>query len=51
MKSEKEIRDRIKNIKQQISEMMNSDGYMVHSFEIDEAYDILKVLEWVLEDN
>lgn len=50
MKTEKEIKSRIENLKQQVREMNNSGGYMVHSCEIDEVYDILKVLEWVLGD-
>ena len=34
MKTEKEIKSRIENLKEQIREMNKSDGYMIHSCEI-----------------
>lgn len=51
MKSEKEVKDRIKSIKELIRVMNNSGGYIVYTFKMAEACDILKTLEWVLEDN
>ena len=34
MKTEKEIKSRIENLKEQIREMNKSGGYMIHSCEI-----------------
>lgn len=51
MKTEQEIKERLDNLKNLVKLLNNSGGYMVHACEIDEAYDAMKILEWVLEVN
>lgn len=51
MKTEQEIKEEIKDLKDKMEMLNHFGGYGVNTYDIDDLYSKMKALEWVLEVN